>query len=774
MTAATDPGTPGTTPRPGARDPLVDGLRTVALGRVVLWHAFAAPWLSWVFPAMPVMFFLAGSVLAGSALTGSGATGSGPIAPARRLARRLGRLLIPFWVYSLGLLATMLVAGGSLDTLDGEADSPGQQPWQLALSLLVPLHHTTGTDRDWLTGHLWYLTDYLLLVLLLPVAIALARRIVPVAAVALAGLAVLDVGPLVGLPTVTGAARIAAGDLLCYGLFAVLGIAWAIRRPGRPTAAGVTARATTGAVLIAATVAAGLVMPLPRGSLNESYLLLALAALGWLLLIGAAEHPLRRVAAGPRAAAVGRAVSARALTVYLWHPAAILLALSLAPDGLLHVPAVLGLTVLFTGVAVVAFGWVEDVAARRPPRWWPGRRPTRARRGPTPIPVRLALVAAGAAVLAVAAVGVSGVFAERAGTAVAAIPRPSDRTALADTAFVGIKETVATDPLATDAPAELPAGELQDALDRWIQAQPDVDDAVASVASGTQIWSGSGTRTDDAQAPIRAADAAVGMASLTKTFTAALAVQFAADGVLDLDAPVPELAGVAPLPDGVVVTARQLMQHSTGLVQYNDAVGYDPAQVYTAAELVSLSIQTPLQHPPGAAVSYSNSNYLWLGLLLESMTAQDYGSLLADRITAPLGLSTVGLIGDERAGWVGSSSGGITAAPADVARFFDALLNRGQVLSREALTRMTELNELNTGLGLWPLCPCGEVPEVGKWATGLGHYIGDGAAFAFPDDALAVYVRVSGPAITAERMTEMRDQLLITMRDTATGSGVEH
>ena len=65
---------------------------------------------------MPVMFFLAGSVLAGSALSGSalsgsalsgpGGNGSGPIAYARRLARRLGRLLIPFWVYSLGLLCS--------------------------------------------------------------------------------------------------------------------------------------------------------------------------------------------------------------------------------------------------------------------------------------------------------------------------------------------------------------------------------------------------------------------------------------------------------------------------------------------------------------------------------------------------------------------------------------------------------------------------------------------------------------------------------------------
>ena len=51
----------------------------------------------------------------------------------------------------------------------------------------MPLHHTSGTDRDWLTGHLWYLTDYLFLLVLLPIGVLLARRIVPVIAVALLG-----------------------------------------------------------------------------------------------------------------------------------------------------------------------------------------------------------------------------------------------------------------------------------------------------------------------------------------------------------------------------------------------------------------------------------------------------------------------------------------------------------------------------------------------------------------------------------------------------------
>ncbi len=743
MPTTTPPPTTARRP-PGGRDPLVDGLRSVALVRVVLWHAVAAPWLSWIFPAMPVMFFLAGSVLAGSVLAGAGQ------ASGRRLIRRVGRILIPFWAYSVAVAAIVLLTGASTGG------------WRQLLSFAVPLHDTSGTDRDWLTGHLWYLTDYLVLLVLLPVAMVAARRIRPVVAAALLGLLALELGPALGLPAVTGAARIAAGDLLCYGLFAVLGIAWAVRRPGPPSARTAAGRAAAGTTLIVATLAAGSVVPLPSGSLNESYLLLATAALGWLLLLGAAERPLRRALAGPRMAAVSRAVSARALTIYLWHPVAILLALDLAAANGVEGPAtalpVLLLTGMLTAAAVVAFGWVEDLAARRPPRWWPGRtRPT----------VRISVVRRGAVaagVVAVTAVGVAGALDQPGGGATAAMPRPSDRTALSDTAFLPADHRPTTGGIADADAAEFPGADLQAALEHWIAAQPEVDDAVASVAAGPRTWSGSTIRADG-EPP--AAESSIGMASLTKTFTAALAVQFAVDGLLELDAPVPDLPGVAPIPDGPAVTPRQLLQHSTGLVQYTDAPGYDAALTYTAAELVSLSTRAPLAHPPDTGVTYSNSNYLWLGLLLESIAGTGYPDLVSDRIAGPLGLPTVAVIADDRTGWVGSASGGISARPADVARFFDALLNRGEVLSVDGVQRMTDLNHLNGGLGVWPMCPCGESADGRKWATGLGHHVGDGATIAFPDDRLAVYVRITGRDIGAERMTEMRDQLVLLMRDTA-------
>ncbi len=94
----TSPSSVLTPPAPArTRDPLVDGLRTVALVRVLLWHALAWAWLSWVFPAMPVMFFLAGSLLATSLDRGGWA---------RTALRRARRLLVPFWVFGAAVLVT--------------------------------------------------------------------------------------------------------------------------------------------------------------------------------------------------------------------------------------------------------------------------------------------------------------------------------------------------------------------------------------------------------------------------------------------------------------------------------------------------------------------------------------------------------------------------------------------------------------------------------------------------------------------------------------------
>src|SRR3954447_10083592 len=73
------------------RDPALDLLRGVALLRVVLWHTFATTWMT-AFAAIPLMFFVAGTLLAAAG-------------ERRRyrdvVGRRVRRLLLPLWAYGV-------------------------------------------------------------------------------------------------------------------------------------------------------------------------------------------------------------------------------------------------------------------------------------------------------------------------------------------------------------------------------------------------------------------------------------------------------------------------------------------------------------------------------------------------------------------------------------------------------------------------------------------------------------------------------------------------
>jgi hypothetical protein len=79
-----------------------------------------------------------------------------------------------------------------------------------------------------------------------------------------------------------------------------------------------------------------------------------------LLLAGALEGPIRKLAERRKVADISRLVSGRAETIYLWHPAAIVVAFAVTQHG--PAVAIVAITVVLTAVATVAVGWVEDLA----------------------------------------------------------------------------------------------------------------------------------------------------------------------------------------------------------------------------------------------------------------------------------------------------------------------------------------------------------------------------------------------------------------------------
>src|SRR3954470_2690597 len=84
-----------------SRDRYIDSLRAVALVRVVVYHLFGWAWLPLVFPSMPIMFALAGSLVASS-------LDRSPLNPWSVLRKRTRRLLPPLWALGAVTIPLML------------------------------------------------------------------------------------------------------------------------------------------------------------------------------------------------------------------------------------------------------------------------------------------------------------------------------------------------------------------------------------------------------------------------------------------------------------------------------------------------------------------------------------------------------------------------------------------------------------------------------------------------------------------------------------------
>ncbi len=135
--------------------------------------------------------------------------------------------------------------------------------------------------------------------------------------------------------------------------------------------------------------------------------------------------------------------------------------------------------------------------------------------------------------------------------------------------------------------------------------------------------------------------------STTKPFVSTVALQLAGEGRLDLDAPVSR-----HLP-GLVddrITVRQLLQHTSGLFDYTEALPLDPAgfpsiryQTWSPRELVAVGTSRPLGFEPGARFGYSSTNYIVIGLLIEKITGRPYQQAVEQRILKPLHLNGTSL-----------------------------------------------------------------------------------------------------------------------------------
>jgi D-alanyl-D-alanine carboxypeptidase len=132
--------------------------------------------------------------------------------------------------------------------------------------------------------------------------------------------------------------------------------------------------------------------------------------------------------------------------------------------------------------------------------------------------------------------------------------------------------------------------------------------------------------------------------SITKTFVAVLVLQLVAERRLGLDDPVQRwLPG--QVPNGSAISVRMLLNHSSGLFDYaNDPVVQDvlrggSAPLRSPQQLLAMSAAHKPLFAPGTRWTYSNTNYIALGLILQKVTGRSLQQLVDQRISRPLGLT---------------------------------------------------------------------------------------------------------------------------------------
>ncbi|MGI5166646.1 serine hydrolase domain-containing protein [Spirillospora sp. CA-253888] len=288
------------------------------------------------------------------------------------------------------------------------------------------------------------------------------------------------------------------------------------------------------------------------------------------------------------------------------------------------------------------------------------------------------------------------------------------RRALTVTALSTALAATALAPAASAATTARPHG-LQAAADGLVAAgQPGV---IIMTRRGERVAHTTAGVADQATGARMDPRLRVRIASVTKTFTATVLLQLVAERRVSLDDTVERrLPGLVRGNgnDGREITVRDLLGHTSGLAEYalDPRIQSEPRREWTPAELVAIA----LEKPPSRTASYSNTNYVLLGMIIEKVTGRAFAAELRDRILRPLRLRHTSLPTDRffpgpyvhgywgdygdvstevspSSGW---TSGGLISTVDDVARFHRALFT-SRLLPRKLQRELTATHTVTDG-----------------------------------------------------------------------------
>lgn len=210
------------------------------------------------------------------------------------------------------------------------------------------------------------------------------------------------------------------------------------------------------------------------------------------------------------------------------------------------------------------------------------------------------------------------------------------------------------------------------------------------------------------------ADTKFRIGSITKVFTSALIFQLIDEGKITLDT---KLSIFFPdIVNSKKISISHLLYHKSGLFSYTDDKKLDRIRFSSNVKpkLLKLLGKHKANLQPGEKHEYSNTNFLLLGFIVESVTGSTYSEVLKRKILDPLGLKDTYFdydlnvkSGDSKSyhyyndKWnnaygldmnVAYSAGGLSSTTGDLIQFITAIFE-GKVISNHSLELMTKTED---------------------------------------------------------------------------------
>ncbi|MDR1173098.1 MAG: beta-lactamase family protein [Bacteroidales bacterium] len=294
-------------------------------------------------------------------------------------------------------------------------------------------------------------------------------------------------------------------------------------------------------------------------------------------------------------------------------------------------------------------------------------------------------------------------------------------------------------------------------LDQYFETLENNNKFLGSVSvfrNGSEIYTKSVGFTDIDRQVAANEKSGYSIGSISKTFTAVMIFQAIEADKLSLSETIDRY--FPSIGNAKEITIGHLLGHRSGIHNFTADEQYPNWQTQhkTKEQMVEIIARGGNDFEPDSKAQYSNSNYVLLSYILESVYGKSYAEILVKQVTTPLSLDNTYFGENSKSNsykyfdrWrmeqktnpsITLGAGGIVSTPGDINKFADALFS-GSLISANSLSVMRAMKD-NYGMGLFP------VPFHAK--QGYGHSGGVDGFYSmliyFPEDKISYAITANG------------------------------